>query len=288
MLAASPSFTRPQDYIVAGCGRLAYWRFGRGPDVVLVHGWPLHSATFRRLIPALARNLTLHLFDLPGAGCSEWDGPLDFPSHAATLRKAIDALGLQRYALVAHDSGGVVARLLAADDPRVQGLVMGNSEIPGHRPRLVQLYAWAAKRPRIAGLVLRALRFEAFRRSSLAFGGAFRDPRFVDGDFGDWFVHPLASSPQTAESQMGLMRSLDFRFIDRLDAVHARIGAPVLCIWGTDDPFFPIDKARRILGQFGGGAELAEIRGAKLFAHEDHPAEFAALAGPFLQRCLRG
>jgi pimeloyl-ACP methyl ester carboxylesterase len=284
---AAAAFARPHDYIALGHGRLAYWRFGRGPDVVFVHGWPLHSATFRRIVPELARSFTLHLLDLPGTGQSEWDGPIDFASHAVTLRKAIDALGLPRYALLAHDSGGVVARLLAADDPRVQGLVLGNSEIPGHRPWLVELYAWAAKRPRIAALVLSTMRFPTVRRSFLAFGGAFRDPKFVDGDFADWFLRPLLASPRAAEGQMALMRNLDFGLVDRLDAVHARIGAPVLCIWGPDDPFFPIAKARRVLSQFKGRAELVEIPGAKLFAHEDHPEAFVAHAAPFLARCLQ-
>jgi pimeloyl-ACP methyl ester carboxylesterase len=273
--------------VALGHGRLAYWRFGRGPDVVFVHGWPLHSATFRRIVPALARSSTLHLLDLPGTGHTEWDGPIDLASHAVTLRNAIDEIGLSQYALLAHDSGAVIARLVAADDPRVQGLVMGNSEIPGHRPWLVQAYAWAAKRPRIAALVVSSMRFAAIRHSFLAFGGIFQDARFVDGDFGDWFVRPLLSSRRVAEGQMALLRNLDFRVIDGLEAVHARIRAPVLCIWGPGDPFFPIAKARRILGQFGGGAELVEIPGAKLFAHEDHPEEFATLVAPFLARCLR-
>jgi pimeloyl-ACP methyl ester carboxylesterase len=60
----------------------------------------------------------------------------------------------------------------------------------------------------------------------------------------------------------------------------------VRCIWGTADPFFPIAKARRMLEQFPAGAELVEIPGAKLFAHEDHPDAFVAHALPFLERCL--
>ena len=127
MLNASIAFARPHDFVAAGRGRLAYWRFGQGPDVVLVHGWPLTAATFRHLAPALAQKYTLHLFDLPGVGHSEWSGPIGFVTHAAALRAAIDTLGLQRYALVAHDSGGTIARLVAADDPRAVALVLGNT-----------------------------------------------------------------------------------------------------------------------------------------------------------------
>jgi len=283
---ASMAFGKPHAYVDAGTERLAYWRFGRGPDVVFIHGWPLHSATFRRIVPALAPKLTLHLFDLPGAGQTEARGSIDLASHAATLRRAIDGLGIARYALLAHDSGGTVARLVAADDARVRGLVLGGTEIPGHHPWLIQFYVGLTKVPGLARLVVSSMRFGAVRRSFLGFGGCFTDAAYVDGEFGDWFVRPLFSSRRVAAGQMALLRDLDFRLFDALDSAHRRIRAPVRCIWGTDDPFFPIAKARRMLEQFGGGAELVEISGAKLFAHEDHPEAFAAHALPFLVGCL--
>src|SRR5262249_41159531 len=139
---------------------------------------------------------------------------IDLASHATTLRKAIDAVGLSRYALLAHDSGAVVARLLAADDPRVQGLVMGNSEIPGHRPWLVELYAWAAKRPRIAALVLSTMRFSPIGPSFPGFAGSSRAPGSVAGDLGDCFGRPLIESRRVAEGQMALLRTLDSGLID--------------------------------------------------------------------------
>jgi haloalkane dehalogenase len=281
----SAAFTRPHRLVAAGAGRLAYWSFGRGPDVVLVHGWPVHAATFRHVVPILASRFTLHLFDLPGAGQTEWSGPIDLASNAAALRRAIDELGLLRYAIVAHDSGGTAARLLAAEDERVLGLVLGSTELPGHVPWQVRLYTWAAERPWLATLMLAGMRLRLLRRSSLGFGGVFRDPAYVDGDFGEWFVKPLLGSRRAAQGQMALMRNLDLSLIDDLASVHARIHAPVLCIWGSEDPFFPLAGARCMLGQFGGGAELVEIPGAKLFAHEDHPQAFAAHAVPFLEAC---
>jgi len=284
---ASMAFRNPHAYVDAGAERLAYWRFGRGPDVVFIHGWPLHSATFRRIVPALAPKLTLHLFDLPGAGQTEARGSIDLASHAATVRRAIDGLGIARYALLAHDSGGTVARLVAAADARVRGLVLGGTEIPGHNPWLIQFYVGLTKAPGMARLVVSSMRFGAVRRSFLGFGGCFSDAAYVDGEFGDWFVRPLFSSRRVAAGQMALLRDLDFRLFDALDSAHRRIRAPVRCIWGTDDPFFPIAKARRMLEQFAGGAELVEIPGAKLFAHEDHPEAFATHALPFLVRCLQ-
>src|SRR6516164_3031432 len=112
---------QPHGFIPAGAHKLAYRKFGRGPDLVFVHGWPLHAATFRAVAPLLGTRFTCHLFDLPGSGQTQSPAgaPVDLASHAIALRAAIDALGLRIYGLVAHDSGGFTARQLAAADPRV-------------------------------------------------------------------------------------------------------------------------------------------------------------------------
>jgi pimeloyl-ACP methyl ester carboxylesterase len=266
-------------------GKLAYYRFGKGPDVVAIHGWPLHAATFRTLVPHLADDFTLHLFDLPGVGRTTWRGAIGFEAHAAAIRRAVDALGLARYALLAHDSGGVTARLVAAEDPRVSGLVLSGSEIPGHHPPLLQMLLLGARVPVVGSLLTAGMQFGPVRRSRLGFGTCFTDPAYADGDFADLFVRPLAQK-QVAAGQMALLASFDFALVDRLADVHARIRAPTLCIWGERDPWFPVPKARAMLPQFAGGAELATIPGAKLFVHEDHPAAYASYAGPFLGRIM--
>jgi pimeloyl-ACP methyl ester carboxylesterase len=285
--AAVPSFAEPHATLATEEGRLALYRFGRGPDVLLVHGWPLHAATFRRVVPLLAERFTLHLVDLPGTGNSiDWSGPIDFRSHARTLRRVADHLGLASYALVAHDSGGVGARLLAADDARVRGLVLSGSEIPGHRPPMVQELVTATRVPG-AGLLFRAaLRSAAFLQSKKGFAGCFQDPAYVLGDFRKLFVEPIVRSRRVFEGQTRLLAALDFREIDALVEVHARTRAPTLCIWGERDPFFPVDRARAMLPQFGGGADLAVVPGARLFVHEDHPEAFASHAATFLEAAL--
>ncbi len=45
---------------------------GQGPDLVMLHGWSMHSAVWHDLAEGLAQNFTLHLVDLPGHGQSEW------------------------------------------------------------------------------------------------------------------------------------------------------------------------------------------------------------------------
>jgi pimeloyl-ACP methyl ester carboxylesterase len=277
----------PMHRIPIGDDEIAYWRFGRGPDLVLVHGWPLHAATFRALVPVLSERFTCHLFDLPGCGMtgSRSDGPLGFAENTATIAALVDELALDRYALLAHDSGAAFARLVAAEHgDRVRALVMGNTEIPGHHPWLVQLYCATAKLPFGAAMLRTMMRSRAMRRSSLLFGGCFEDPAFVDGDFHEWFVAPMLASEAVAQGQLRFARGLDFRVVDRFVDVHRRIVAPVCMIWGERDPFFPLAKARALPEQLGGPSELHVIANAKLFAHEDRPDEFLAHALAFLLR----
>lgn len=52
-------------------------RVGRGPDLVLLHGWAMHGGIFAPLAKRLAAHFTLHIVDLPGHGGSRGDhGPL--------------------------------------------------------------------------------------------------------------------------------------------------------------------------------------------------------------------
>ncbi len=276
----------PPAYVDVGHSRLAHWKFGRGPDVVFVHGWPLHSATFRAIVPHLASSYTCHLLDLPGAGRTESDddAPIDLLGHVRTLRHAIDRLGLDRYALVAHDSGGFIARGVAADDRRVTGLVLGNTEIPGHNPWLVVMYALLVRMPGGGTLLSDLMKSRSIRRSFLGFGGCFHDRALLDGDFHRFFVEPLVSSPLRSRQTMKLLSSVSARALESLRDYHARMKAPARLVWGVGDPFFPLEKARRMLPQFGGGADLVVLEKSKLFAHEERPEEFAAHASEFLRR----
>jgi pimeloyl-ACP methyl ester carboxylesterase len=62
-----PAFDEPHAMVPVKGGRLAYWRFGTGPDVVAIHGWPLHAATYRNVLPHLVDRFCVHLVDLPEA-----------------------------------------------------------------------------------------------------------------------------------------------------------------------------------------------------------------------------
>jgi len=84
---------------------------GEGDPVVLMHGIPVSSYLYRKVLPLLAdRGLRGVAFDLPGLGLAE--KPEDFDYSWSGLGRwtgqAIDALGIERCHLVLHDIGGPI------------------------------------------------------------------------------------------------------------------------------------------------------------------------------------
>jgi pimeloyl-ACP methyl ester carboxylesterase len=269
-----------------GHSRVPYYRVGRGPDVFFVHGWPLHAATFRDIVPKLADRFTCHLIDLPGAGDSEW-GPrskISVRDHADSVRSVIQQIGLQDFAFVAHDSGAVFAQLVAAEMTGVRGLVLGNTEIAGYRSWQVQLYV-AMERAGLGALMFGALlKLRPLRHSRIAFGGCFGDPQYAEGEFRKVFLERM--SKRAIQGHARLMQQFDWSVIDHLRDTQARIAAPVKLIWGADDPFFPVSKLKPTLSHYAGEVSLALIEKGKLFAHDEHPEKFVAEARPFLEHCF--
>lgn len=279
----------PRDFLSIGQTRLAYYRFGSGPDLVFLHGWPLNAATFRGLAARLSDQFTCHLFDLPGLGHTVSDPrtPINLAGHVDSVQRALRALGLSHYALVGESSGGFVARLVAALDPNVRGVVLGNTPMPGPVNPFVAFQWHLLGVPGSGRLMRRLLRWSAYRRSSFGFGRCFETPSYADGDFYELVIKPSLASRSRMEASRTLFRSFDFAAMSTAQVTaHARIRAKTLLIWGAGDQVFRVERARETLSQFQGRATLAEITDGRMFAHEERPADFAAHARPFLTACF--
>jgi haloalkane dehalogenase len=84
---------------------------GDGDPVVLMHGVPVSSFLYRKVVPLLAeRGLSGVAFDLPGLGLAEKRPDLDYTwsGLGGWTGEAIDALGIERCHLALHDIGGPI------------------------------------------------------------------------------------------------------------------------------------------------------------------------------------
>ncbi len=278
MVVAPALMTEPERWLDLGHARLPYWVIGRGPDLVLVHGWPVDGRTWRRVVPLLAEHFRCHVIDLPGAGRSTWteDTPRGCDGLTTCLAQAIAKMDLDdRFGLVAFNSGGGFARKLAAQMPkRIAGLVLGNTETPKDYSRLFLTALrngrrFGAKTVMWLGLQLPTLREKAWKTSAT-------DPA-LRKELAELFVRPLARDRRRFAGVFVLADGLRAEDFDGCYDAHHKITAPVRLIWGTQDPWFPLDSAKRMVDQFAGPTELVEVEGGKLFVHEEFPGRFAEL-----------
>jgi pimeloyl-ACP methyl ester carboxylesterase len=109
---------------------------GRGPGVVLLHGFGTTGDMWAPLATVLVQDHTVIIPDLRGLGLSSKpsDG-YDKVTQAGDLREVMNALDVQHADLVTHDIGNMVGYAFAAQHPdRVAHFVPIDAPLPGVEP----------------------------------------------------------------------------------------------------------------------------------------------------------
>jgi pimeloyl-ACP methyl ester carboxylesterase len=262
-------------YVSVPGGQVHYAEQGRGPAVLLLHQTPRSLDEFRELRPLLAAGHRVLAIDLPGFGNSTaLPAPQRIEDYARGTLAALDALGVDRTAVVGHHTGGVVAVELAATAPgRITAAVLSSTPWTdaAHRASHVDgpgvddasrdpggghlLAWWEQRRPYYPHGATGLL--DRFVRDALAPGV---DPR--EGH--------LACARYEMERRIGQVR------------------APVLLLSGTGDPFgLP---ALEPLSRHLTAATVVDqsvIEGGTVALMEDKAEDVAAVVLPFLHRFAR-
>jgi len=110
-----------------------YLTAGKGPAVVLIHGYAETSRMWRPLFPLLAERFTVIAPDLPGIGDSAIpENGLDMKKSGARVHALVKALGIDKARVVGHDIGLMVAYAYAAQFPaETEKLVVMDAFLPG-------------------------------------------------------------------------------------------------------------------------------------------------------------
>ena len=111
-------------WIDTSAGKLFARSGGKGPPLLLLHGYAQTNVMWHRVAPALAEHFSLVIADLPGYGWSsvpeagEGHAPYDKRSMAKAMVELMEKLGHIRFRLAGHDRGGRVSYRLALDHPQ--------------------------------------------------------------------------------------------------------------------------------------------------------------------------
>jgi pimeloyl-ACP methyl ester carboxylesterase len=263
--------------------RIACRAVGSGEPLLMVHGYPLSGLTFRHVAPALSDRFRCIVPDLLGAGQSEWTPGSDFrfAAQAQLLKDLADALELSSYRVLAHDTGGTIARQLALIDPdRVSSMVLIGTEIPGHRPSFIPFLQRIANPKVTAGFKL-AMRSRRFLASQAGFGGCFWDRSLVFGEFYETHLAPVLADDRRIEGLTRYLLGIDWKLLDSLAEGHRHITAPTLLLWGKEDTVFPPKYARAMADQLADCRGFVTVPHARLFVHEERPEEVVRITREF-------
>ena len=260
-----------------GAGAIAWDSFGQGPPVVLVHGTPWSSWTWRRLAPDLASRFTVYVFDLLGFGASDKRAGQDvsLAAHGRRLAELLDVWDLERPAIVAHDIGGAVAlRAHLLHDRPVASLVLVD---------VVALAPWGTPFYRLVHehqAVFEQLP-AAIHEGVLRAYVATAQPRPLESELEEALIAPWRGS----EGQPGFYRQIahgDERDTDEIEPLYGQLTAPTLVVWGEADPWLPVAQGHELARRIP-GARLEVLPGVGHLVSEDAPDPLRRLVGEHLR-----
>lgn len=255
---------------------IAFHDVGQGPPVLLLHGFPLTSESFRPQMEALAARYRIIAPDHRGFGHSGGGGGASSGSGAAPLEMSriardalavLDALGVRRAVVGGVSMGGYAAMALLREDAgRVAGLVLMDTQAGADDE------AGKARREDTARAVLEK-GVGVLVESML--------PRLVAEDAAPSAkaeVERLIRSNRP-EGCAAALRGMALR-TDSMD-VLARFAGPALVVVGEKDAITPRAKSEEMVKAMS-GARLVEVPRAGHLSNLETPGPVNAALDAFL------
>jgi 2-hydroxy-6-oxonona-2,4-dienedioate hydrolase len=250
---------------------LPHRRAGAGQTLVLLHGYLGGSRQWAAEIDQLSRHFNVVAVDLAGYGEARHQvAPTEMAVHAQAVLTTLTAQGIERFHLMGHSMGGMVAQeVVHQAQDRVDRLVLYATGPQGSIPGRFETMARSRERLAEDGLERTARRISA---------SWLRD-REASPAFEDLAALACQASEQAALAGLSAMEGWDGRA--RLAALRQR----TLVVWGELDRSYgwsQIEALWRGIPQ----ASLAVLPNCAHALHLEQPAIFHAILTTFLTESL--
>jgi pimeloyl-ACP methyl ester carboxylesterase len=262
-------------------GAVSYLDVGQGRPAVFVHGILTNGLLWRHVISATAsEHRRCIAVDLPGHGHTPPIPEGEGSSLTALAQRVIelcDHLGLERFDLVANDTGGAVAQIVAAHlGERLSTLTLTNCDTEGNTPpTLFKPVALAAR----VGLLARAGPRIAASRGLMLRGltAGYRHPGRLPREVVEAYYRPVFGTPESSRAFARLAAAISSADLAAVRPRLAQLKVPTLIVWGMSDPFFPLKWGQRLRDLIPGTTTFATLDGARMHFPDERADEFLPL-----------
>lgn len=261
---------------------LYYQEQGKGPPVLLLHGFGASTFTWRHVIPELAQTHRVIAVDLKGFGQSDkpFDERYSVLDQAELLAQLIEDKDLRDLTIVGHSFGGGVALRLALDandrlGGRIVRLVLLNSIA---YPQQIPVFFRLLDMPLVSQVGVRMVPPSVQTRVALQI--AYHDDSKIDPEQVEIYAAPL----KTAAGKHAIVQSarqIVPEDIDTLPERYKTITLPTLILWCDHDRIVPLDvglKLRRTLPN----STLRLVEGCGHMPQEEQPETTLTLLKGFI------
>ena len=263
-------------------GTVSFSDSGQGPPVVFVHGLLTNSTLWRGVIQRLQETHRCIAPDLPlGSHTRPLNDTADLtpPGIADLVAEFLDRLDLHDVLLVANDTGGAIAQLVAVRHPeRLVGMVLTSCDaFENFLPPMFRPLQYLARVPGLLGVGLHTLRLRPLRRLPMAYGLLTKrpTPSVVDG-----WLRPAQQNREVRRDVERFLRRIDPRFTEEAAQALTGFTKPVVLAWASEDRVFPPEHARRLAAILP-SARIEWIDDSYSFVPEDQPARLAEVIRSF-------
>ncbi|OBG25282.1 alpha/beta fold hydrolase [Mycobacterium sp. 852002-51057_SCH5723018] len=259
-------------------GPVSYLDVGRGRPAVFIHGILVNSLLWRQVIPEVAGEQRRCIaLDLPGHGqtpAAPADADVSLTGLARRVIELCDHLGLDRLDLVANNTGGAVAQIVAAHlGERLSTLTLTNCDTEGNTPpTLFKPFAIAAR----MGLVAKVGPWIASSRGAMLRGltAGYRHPGRLPAEVVDAYYGPVFGTRESSQAFARLTVAISSADLAAVRPQLSQLKVPTLIVWGTGDVFFPIKWGKRLAELIPGTTKLCTLRGARMHFPDERAQEF--------------
>ena len=253
---------------------------GPGRPALFLHGVGTSTYLWRHVIEQLDGQRRCVAVDLPLHGYTPAAADQDFtlPGLARFIADGCDALELTDFDMVANDTGGAIAQVVAVGKPeRLHTLTLTNCEAHDNLPPKALLPAVLLARmgllARIAPPLVRRIP-GAHERFA---GSGYQDVANLPKEISLAWLEQVFGTAESARQFQRLLTSLRARDLLAIEPGLTRLQVPTLIVWGTDDRFFHRKWAYWLRDTIPGATDVVEIDGGRLFFPDERATEFTAV-----------